>query len=89
MITSNGAAAGVTPNGLRSAGRLGPSDPGLNESPANARTANPPPSQPTGRHRGEGSRPSGNSKNRYTVTSATNGTQSHSCTQPTYPAAGR
>ena len=52
-------------------------------------TANAPPSQPTGRQRGVGSRPSGNSKNKYRVTSVTNGTQIHSSTQPTYPAPGR
>src|SRR5580700_1604306 len=86
---SNGTAAGVTPNGLLSLGRFGRSDPGAKASPAIAMTANPPASQLTGRHRGEGSRPSGNSRIRYTATSVTNGTQIHSWSQPTYPLPGK
>src|SRR5580658_269227 len=85
----NGTPAGATPNGLLSPGRLGRSDPGEKASPAAAMTAHPPASQLTGRHRGEGSRPSGNSRTRYTATSVTNGTQIHSWTQPTYALPGR
>src|SRR5580704_13487690 len=86
---SNGTAAGATPNGLLSPGRFGRSDPGEKASPAAARTANPPASQPTGRHRGEGTRPSGNSRTRHTATSVTNGTQIHSWTQPAYAPPGK
>src|ERR1700722_18036159 len=86
---SNGTSAGATPNGLLSPGRFGPSDPGEKASPAAAMTAHSQASQLTGRHRGEDTRPSGNSRTRYTATSATNGTQIHSWTQPTYPLPGK
>src|SRR5579859_2393536 len=85
----NGTTAGATPKGLLSPGRFGPSDPGEKASPATAMTAHPPASQPTGRHRGEDTRPSGNSRTRYTATSATNGTQIHSWTQPAYALPGK
>src|SRR5579862_698749 len=87
-IAGNGTQAGETPKGFRTTGRLA-TVPRVRASPATSMTAKPAASQLTSRQPGPGNRPSGNSRNRYTVISATNGTQIHSCTQPTYSPAGR